>query len=1164
MTPRRYEHEGRWSLSLRSHQLDDIVETALSEDLAAPERRSLLLEGLPRELSTQLRAFPRPLDQLRHDVIELAQMDVRVQGHLPPLAVWLGNAARLSGSPACHNIFLSYWARLVAPCLDHMPPSEPLLAPMMPILAAGDVFDGRFKLIELLSDGSWSQVWRGTDLRLRRDVALKILRPEYGSHRERRARFLRGARHMASLRHPNVARVLELVEPSSPTSLCYYWMEYLHGGSLEVALASGVLDAATGLRALLGAAEGLAAAHACGLLHRDIKPSNILLDEHGIAKLTDFDLIKSAESCGATQGGLGTWAYTAPEVIADGRQASVRSDVYSLGRTALFILFAGTCGADEKRALPCRWPSLQLSDVVPRLRCSTEVLKAVLAATSGVPPARPASVDAFVTALRIALDEEHHLLARRFKWLGERASHPMSQEHLAFDLQAGPGATPTVEITTFTDEATRRLEALFEGFDWTRLSLELHHESIPAVRARGRDGRGRYWLATAGEEEPGRRLAEAMMALTDDTWSHSERGTATLIELVGVVRRVCAVVSYAHRRGVVHRDLRAEHVVMGPGDRLIVSGWATAIPRAGEGTQLRSERIDVISAGCMLARLLLGTGTDALVGFVVDVSPPVLPQLAKPPETWTAAARELSTITAASLTHRFESMDALGEALDHWADCQQARRSFAEVQPKFEYGRKLRRQALALDLAATRARDAVRPWDHERLKRRWWLNEDTAKRLRRDAAAVEQSWLGVMTRLAATLPEARTALLGYYADRLHEADKQGDVERVRLLEGVVAVQLGADATDRVTGRRVVVLDGRAVPSEVWLETLDLEGRRAQVVRRECLGRGRRFELALEPASYLAVYDCYGHEVRFPFLIRRREQLPYVLRLPMVRVGALAEGDVFIAAGECQIGGDALATDALPARTVFVDAFVMKRHPVMHREYLAFLDDLWRRGRRDEAIGVCPRKPGKPGGYLYGLRSTGFTIDPDMGIEPDAPVNNLCWIRANAFAEWFAALSGEDWRLPHEIEWEKAARGVDGRHYPWGNGIDEGWANMANSHHTQGRPVSVKAYEGRFPIDCSPYGVRGLGGNMRTWCRNPWRASGPRLLVIGGRSTVSLADVAVGREGELIINRGGAFAAPRDGCRSAGRFADLPASIKITGGIRLVRPLGPSSWEGSAP
>ena len=123
-----------------------------------------------------------------------------------------------------------------------------------------------------------------------------------------------------------------------------------------------------------------------------------------------------------------------------------------------------------------------------------------------------------------------------------------------------------------------------------------------------------------------------------------------------------------------------------------------------------------------------------------------------------------------------------------------------------------------------------------------------------------------------------------------------------------------------------------------------------------------------------------------------------------------------------------------------------------------------------------------------------------------------------------------WRLPHGLEMEKAARGVDGRVWPWGDGFEPTWACAAESHVG---PVAAHGIHA-FPMDESPYGVRGLAGNARTWCSNPWTRDGEDGL------------------GTLREVRGGAFAAAPAFCRPAGRLV-APAFRRLsTLGVRLCR------------
>ena len=90
---------------------------------------------------------------------------------------------------------------------------------------------------------------------------------------------------------------------------------------------------------------------------------------------------------------------------------------------------------------------------------------------------------------------------------------------------------------------------------------------------------------------------------------------------------------------------------------------------------------------------------------------------------------------------------------------------------------------------------------------------------------------------------------------------------------------------------------------------------------------------------------------------------------------------------------------------------------------------------------------------------------------------MTWEAAWGYAGWWSDQTGVTWRLPTELEWEKAARGVDGRQYPWGNHTDPNWCCVGVSHPDRPQVASVNS----FPQDRSIYGIRGLGGNVRDWC-----------------------------------------------------------------------------------
>jgi serine/threonine-protein kinase len=175
---------------------------------------------------------------------------------------------------------------------------------------------------------------------------------------------------------------------------------------------------------------------------------------------------------------------------------------------------------------------------------------------------------------------------------------------------------------------------------------------------------------------------------------------------------------------------------------------------------------------------------------------------------------------------------------------------------------------------------------------------------------------------------------------------------------------------------------------------------------------------------------------------------------------------------------------------------MRRFPVTNADYIEFLDDLVATGREEEALLYVPRQPGgragELGAMIYGRNPSGrfeLVVDADGDCWlPDWPVVLVDWHGAWAYAAWTSARDGLPWRLPGELEWEKAARGVDGRIHPWGDGFDPSWTCMSHSHPGRRLPVPVDS----FPIDESPYGVRGMAGNVMEWTQDLYRPSGPPL------------------------------------------------------------------------
>lgn len=196
----------------------------------------------------------------------------------------------------------------------------------------GRVLDGRYRVAARIARGGMATVYRATDARLDRVVAVKVMHPGLGDDAGFARRFVREARSAARLSHPNVVAMYDQGEDDG---LLYLVMEYVEGWTLrDLMRERGRLQPADALALLEPVLCALAAAHAVGIVHRDIKPDNVLISDDGQVKVADFGLARAVTATSATTatGGLlmGTVSYLAPEIVLDGT-ADARCDVYAVG-----------------------------------------------------------------------------------------------------------------------------------------------------------------------------------------------------------------------------------------------------------------------------------------------------------------------------------------------------------------------------------------------------------------------------------------------------------------------------------------------------------------------------------------------------------------------------------------------------------------------------------------------------------------------------------------------------------------------------------------------------------------------------------------------------------------------------------------------------------------
>ena len=726
----------------------------------------------------------------------------------------------------------------------------------------------------------------------------------------------------------------------------------------------------------------------------------------------------------------------------------------------------------------------------------------------------------------VTLDEP--LEGPRYTRLQQLGAGGMGEVLLVNDRELQRRSAMKVLLPEIQDKPAEINRFLLEA----RTTAQLEHPSIIPVHELGRLEDGRWFFTM--KEVRGRTLSE-VIARVHQTGRGFRR-------LVGAFLRVCEAIAYAHERGVVHRDLKPDNVMVGEHGEVLVLDWGLArvtgqplrqgvqpvqgpedpaLSRDGavSGTpaymppeQARGENshvgpvVDVYSLGAVLFEILYGRApyvgrTGLSVLMKVMAAAPELPLT-----SGVSVPEGLEDLRAHAMhrdpAQRYEHAGQLAAEVASWldGDRQRARAlalvaQAAEMEPELQ---RARRHARQLREHAESLLKSVPEWAPWQDKAEAWGLQDEATTLEGRAEADELSIEGLLSAALSQvpeLPEAHAAMAArLQKDHASAESRRDPVARrleARLRRHAKAMPDGREHLAYLQGDGRLSLEVRPLGAELRLARFELKDRRLQAVPLRNLGRGPLRDVPLPMGSYLIYARAPGHpEVRYPVRIARQQHWQGKLVLPR----ALDERDRFVPGGPFLCGGDEGAGDGLPAEVVHVDDFVMQRDPVTNAEYLEFLHDV----PLEQALNYAPRERAmsseEQGALCYGVEDGHFFLQPDAdgdAWEPDWPVFMVDRPSAEAFAAWRSERTGHAWRLPTEREWEKAARGVDGRVFPWGNAFDPSFCLMLKSHAERTLPGSVDA----APLDESPYGVRGLAGNTRDWCSDDH--TGGRVVVRGG-------------------------------------------------------------------
>jgi tetratricopeptide (TPR) repeat protein len=222
---------------------------------------------------------------------------------------------------------------------DDSPSLTTTIDPMARGLAPGTMVAGKYRLLSELGRGGMGIVYEADDIKLRRNAALKFLPLEYTDDAEARERFIHEAQAASVLDNAHICTIYEIGEGAD--GRMFIAMALCRGESLRAKVKRGPLPPADALAIAAQVADGLAAAHAAGIIHRDVKPGNILVSNEGAVRIADFGLAKIAGTGRLTRTGraVGTVAYMSPEQLR-GEEVDARTDVWSLG-VVLYEMLTG-------------------------------------------------------------------------------------------------------------------------------------------------------------------------------------------------------------------------------------------------------------------------------------------------------------------------------------------------------------------------------------------------------------------------------------------------------------------------------------------------------------------------------------------------------------------------------------------------------------------------------------------------------------------------------------------------------------------------------------------------------------------------------------------------------------------------------------------------------